>query len=242
MKENKTTQLYIDDHIVMLTAYPAPEVHEHLAAHLLIATDAVLSCRIDGEEVSGRAILIASNVAHTASVTSGRMYMFMFDETSADTESLKRNFLRDSKYCIIDESVYRQMHHYMNEDLPTFDNEVRKILELSVSTTRSMDERIANAIAYLRKKQPLEENIIDILSKEAFLSKSRFSHLFKKEIGVALNSYLVMVKIRKTYEFFLSGISLTDACLQAGFNSSSHFSATCKKTFGLSFTTFSKTV
>lgn len=58
-----------------------------------------------------------------------------------------------------------------------------------------------------------------------YLSKSRLSHLFKEETGMTLHSYLAFEKLRKTHEYYLNGESLTDSCIKAGFNSSSHSSS-----------------
>ena len=72
------------------------------------------------------------------------------------------------------------------------------------------------------------------LSRLVYLSQSRLSHIFKQQTGITLHSYLAFEKLHKTHQYYIEGKTLTEACLLAGFSSSSHFSATCKRMFGMS--------
>lgn len=242
MQNDRTNQLYVDDHILIKVEYPTPEKHAHLAIHLLIASCGILSCQIYGQKVEGKAILIASCVEHTCCAKEGKMLVFLFDETSVYAEYIKENYLCGRAYCVLEEALASEIQKNVTEDLPKFDIWIRKRMGLLMQTSLKIDKRIDDAITYLKERRPFEEDMNSVLSRNACLSKSRFSHLFKQETGVPLNRYLVMVKMRKTYEFFLDGESLTEACVQAGFDSPSHFAATCKKMFGISFSMFRKTI
>nr|WP_242846410.1 helix-turn-helix transcriptional regulator [Clostridium botulinum] len=80
------------------------------------------------------------------------------------------------------------------------------------------------------------------LAKKVFLSRSRLTHLFKEETKISLNSFLIILKISKSYEYILSGKTITEACIKAGFYSPSHFATTNKKMFGISASAFRKDV
>lgn len=69
----------------------------------------------------------------------------------------------------------------------------------------------------------------------ACLSQSRLSHLFKESVGISLHRYLAWEKMRKGYVNYRKYGSITEAAMRAGFDSPSHFAATCKRMFGLSF-------
>ena len=81
---------------------------------------------------------------------------------------------------------------------------------------------------------------MDILSEKLNLSKSRVSHIFKENIGISIKRYLVLEKMKKCYEYFKTTGSITNASINAGFYSSSHFATTCKKMFGISFSELEK--
>ncbi|GMQ63960.1 hypothetical protein AN2V17_31970 [Vallitalea sp. AN17-2] len=57
---------------------------------------------------------------------------------------------------------------------------------------------------------------------------------------ISLASFFVMAKMHKPYNYYMRGENLTTASIHAGFDSPSHFSATCKKMFGLSFSDFKR--
>jgi len=64
--------------------------------------------------------------------------------------------------------------------------------------------------------------------------------LFKENVGISLHRYLAMDKMRKGYIHFQKYGSITEASMRAGFDSPSHFAATCKRMFGISFSEFIK--
>ena len=105
---------------------------------------------------------------------------------------------------------------------------------------RMTDERIQNVMTYLKTSDSISGDIIKRLCEEACLSESRLSHLFKEQMGIALGRYLVLEKMKKGYLHYRRTGNITDAALNAGFDSPSHFAATCKRMFGISFSEFIK--
>ncbi|MCD7814986.1 MAG: helix-turn-helix transcriptional regulator [Lachnospiraceae bacterium] len=104
----------------------------------------------------------------------------------------------------------------------------------------SMDERIKNALETLKSLESVEADTISKLAAEAGISVSRFSHLFKENVGIALRRYLALEKIRKSYIHLLKSGNITDAAMMAGFDSPSHLASTCKRMFGISLSDFMK--
>ena len=78
--------------------------------------------------------------------------------------------------------------------------------------------------------------VMDELASRECLSKSRLSHLFTQEMGISLHRYLAFCKMAKASASIAGGASLTDAAIRAGFDSSSHLSATMRRMFGISLT------
>ncbi|MBR5590704.1 MAG: helix-turn-helix transcriptional regulator, partial [Anaerotignum sp.] len=72
------------------------------------------------------------------------------------------------------------------------------------------------------------------VAEAVFLSESRFSHLFKEQVGMTFSAYLIYQRIMKVYTQVLDGKSITEAALAAGFSGSSHFADVNRRVFGLS--------
>ena len=230
------TEFFISEHVLMYAAYPAPEEHAHLALHLIVAPTGTVRSRINGTTVEGAAMLIASDVPHTSENPDGPLLLFLFDETGADAGALKRRFLRGQPYCLPDEALARALRDAWHGDLAAFDAEVMALLGLNGLHSRRMDERIAETLAALQRADSIDGTTIDTLCERVCLSRSRLSHLFKEQTGIALNRYLVFARMRKFTDYYRRSGNITDACLRAGFDTPSHFAATCKRMFGISVT------
>lgn len=245
MKEikGKTRLLYRNAYLLMRSGYPTPELHKHLAVHLLFAATGKLTCQIGKEQICGGGICIASDVEHTAVAEGGEMLVFLFDETSSYAALLKERFLRNQDYVRLDEALVEEIRFLWEGtggDLERFDSEMLKALKMTGNAPEQYDERVRIMLKELRDMETIPSDILDILSKKVCLSKSRMSHLFKENVGIAPSRYLVFEKMRKCYQYYMQTGNLTRACMQAGFDSSSHFAAVCKRMFGISFSEFSK--
>jgi two-component system response regulator YesN len=72
------------------------------------------------------------------------------------------------------------------------------------------------------------------ISKAAFLSVSRLSHLFKEQMGITLIDYVTNVRINHSKELLLStDKSCTNICFEVGYNNQSYFTRTFKQIVGL---------
>ena len=77
------------------------------------------------------------------------------------------------------------------------------------------------------------DHSVEKYAEELCVSTSRFSHLFSEQVGVSLKSYLTLHQLEKAYQEILGGSSITEAAMNAGFDSPSHFAATVKRLMGL---------
>jgi AraC family transcriptional regulator of arabinose operon len=96
------------------------------------------------------------------------------------------------------------------------------------------DERIEKVLHFISAhyEQPLT---LDALAKQVFLSPSRFSHLFKLQIGQAPMRYLEAYRLERAAEKLLSGRgSIEQVAISVGFNNAFHFSTRFRKQFGRS--------
>ena len=101
------------------------------------------------------------------------------------------------------------------------------------------DERVESALKYVQSNLQEPLTCSDV-AKHVFLSEGRFSHLFKEQVGMTFAAYLIYQRVMKTYVEIIDGKSITEAAIEAGFSSSTHFAETSKRLFGLSASTIRK--
>jgi AraC family transcriptional regulator len=93
------------------------------------------------------------------------------------------------------------------------------------------DERILRAVAYInvRLDAPLT---LEEVAAEAYLSPSRFRHLFAEETGMGLRPYVLWRRFLRAWALVMAGESLTAAAHGAGFADAAHLSRTSRQMFG----------
>lgn len=79
-----------------------------------------------------------------------------------------------------------------------------------------------------------DEISLSQLAKEAYISASHLSFLFKRDVGVPFKTILAAVRIEKARQLLLDNRqqSITEICLDAGFGDLSHFERTFKRLVG----------
>jgi AraC family transcriptional regulator len=93
------------------------------------------------------------------------------------------------------------------------------------------DERILKAIAYINGHLNTSLTLKQVAG-EAFLSPSRFRHLFVQQTGTALRPYVLWRRFLRAWEAVMRGGSLSTAAHEAGFADSAHFTRTSHRMFG----------
>lgn len=239
---------YFFDHIFFKAFYPAPSMHRHFAKHMIFALDGLLHCKINGDECTCRGIVIQSNCMHTVLSDKMPMLVYLFDETCKRAECLNELYLKGADYAVLSDTLCGKVCAVLDEKTnvaqadekcgirPGTDEKILKICGLEREGVLEYDKRIRRVLDIIDTSESLEAGIMSALCKEAFLSESGLSHLFRKQVGISIASYLVFAKLSKTYRYVLAGESVTDAAVRAGFSSASHFAAVNKKLFGLSIT------
>lgn len=70
-------------------------------------------------------------------------------------------------------------------------------------------------------------------AKQAGLSESRFSHVFRSNVGVPMRTYRRWLRLRAGIVFALSGLELVGAAHDAGFADQADFARACREAFGV---------
>jgi AraC-like DNA-binding protein len=77
-----------------------------------------------------------------------------------------------------------------------------------------------------------EELPIDRIASACFLNRSYLMHLFRKEMGCTLGSYITEKRLFTAQTLIRSGTPITEACLQSGFSGYSSFYRAYRRKFG----------
>jgi AraC family transcriptional regulator len=93
------------------------------------------------------------------------------------------------------------------------------------------DQRILRAISYIKSHLDSELTLEEVAG-EAYLSPSRFRHLFVEETGMALRPYILWRRFVRVWELLTDGASLSTAAHRAGFADAAHLSRTSRRMFG----------
>lgn len=71
------------------------------------------------------------------------------------------------------------------------------------------------------------------LAISIYLSPSRLRHLFREQIGISIQQYILWQKLMIALSASVGGVSLTDAAHEAGFSDLAHLSRTFRQMFGI---------
>jgi AraC-like DNA-binding protein len=94
------------------------------------------------------------------------------------------------------------------------------------------DERILRAVKYVNEH--LHEPVtLAQVARVAFLSPSRFRHLFAAQTGMGLRQYILWRRFVSVWQHRMSGASLSAAAHAAGFADSAHLTRTSRRMFGI---------
>ncbi|ACA56904.1 helix-turn-helix domain-containing protein [Clostridium botulinum] len=233
------------DPMLILADYKSPERHKHLASHIIISLGGEMKWQIESKNIKCRGICIDSNVVHTGTIVKEGSIIFLFTEISRYASSIKQKHLNGNSYAILnDDVVDRMIKKYENHqnDKETLDEILLQQCGIYNSDNHRYEKRVEEILSYISGLKTIEHSIVDDLSNHIYVSKSRLSHLFREQTGMTLHSYLAFEKLRKTYKYFCEGMNITEACILAGFDSSSHCASTCKRMFGISLRDVYKTI
>jgi len=217
-------------------------VHAHYAIQIAFGSQPGIRFRPSEREAwteYGGAI-IPSRQPHSmdATVVPFNVVMFVEPETR-EGRALSEIYLRDGIAALPDDKlagVVPQVFAAWREQ-----RTVRAVSEAARHVVRALtggvepavvsDERILRAISYI--KRHLDSALtLEEVAGEAYLSPSRFRHLFVEQTGMALRPYILWRRFLHVWELLTAGASLSTAAHRAGFADAAHLSRTSRRMFG----------
>lgn len=235
------TKLYeANNHILIHTGYGSPGRHCHQAAHILISMGDNMCITADGTEYVCRGIMIPSGTVHRVDCCGNAVLVFLYDCTTDIAGQIRHTQSIAEECCQKITAAYSDFERECTSDnYDKFESYLRTLLGFSGSVPRVKDERILMAMQYIRS-MCAEKLTCQQVADRVYLSQSRFSHLFREQVGMTFASYLIYQRIMYVYVQVIQGSGITEAALEAGFSGSSHFADTNRRVFGLPASTVTR--
>lgn len=235
--------IYQKNRIVLFSEYEDPKLHKHFSKHILVSNQPFI-CLVNECQYHVRSMIVQSQILHSVKKEkNAKMVVFLIDEPSSLSKRIDREYLQGKDSDQLPHQMEKNMIHLIDGgcSLDEIDAYMMEQFYFDKLDASSYDDRILYAIKYIDESENLNNEIYELLPKKTFLSKSRFLHLFKEEVGIDLRNFLLLKRMEKTYDYILKkNMSITEAAMLSGFSSSSHFSDACKKHYGISLTDFLK--
>lgn len=218
-----------------------PVLHSHSAAHIMISLENEIEVILEKEKIHCRGILIPSGMTHTADTGENKVLVFLFDITTNIAKQMNEISVLEDE--LVD-AVVKEYHVFVGGEKSVSDyrkvvTNVYKCVNMGELEPVVMDKRVESALKYMQTNLHEPLTCSDV-ANYVFLSEGRFSHLFKEQVGMTFAAYLIYQRVMKTYVEIINGKSITEASIEAGFSSSTHFAEKSKRLFGLSASSIKK--
>lgn len=220
--------------------------HKHWMLQLFFALENDLIINIAGKEIKCICIVVNTDIKHSFSAQNKPIFSMLIDAISPLALGLKETYLHSKNYHIFDNNriVEMQGDALFKESITikSYENFVFSLFEamnIKICSNDGYHERIHKVIEQLKICDCLDHAINEI-ADNIFISPSRLSHHFKEQTGMPLKSYILLHMVKRAYLHLLQNGNITNAALEAGFDSPSHFAATSKKLTGMSASNISK--
>jgi len=210
-------------------------IHQHAVIQLLLSMKHPFFVRTENSDwIRTKAVIINSNMRH-------EMKDFRGSFVSVTIVPERRRGVHLQKYVLKGVGIkfldYKKIPHFMDQfrkcveancDCSVAFHICENLID-SLTGVRgfkgNLDERIFNIMDWIQNNlsEPISaKKLAEIIS----LSEDRFLHFFKEQLGLPLRQYVLYQRTLAATKEFLSGKSLTEAALEAGFSDSAHFTRT----------------
>jgi len=236
---------FSQDHISFLTNKVDADDHSHHYIQFTVGLEQPVSITVEGQLVQAPGLFLQSSVIHQLQGHQQWQWYMLINPESTLGELVKRTYLQNSNVSILGHDQVDQLRQLATKQLYSITSQndynqsmsrFMQILRLQEQENHQLefdpDDRIGDVLLAI-EMFPSHNLTVRALSQHMYISESRLSHIFKQKVGISLASYIVHYKLRTAFQAIFSGISMTEAAVEAGFSSSSHFSKTVRDKLGM---------
>jgi AraC family transcriptional regulator len=181
-----------------------------------------------GSSLSVRADVLAE-VASRAIASAEGEHRLRFRRLSISTQS---------RACLLDHLLARSLERDPAPDRLALEEQLLHLLEVAIGEVE-LPQPSSNGGRKVRKAKALiaaqysERLLLSDIATELAVSPYHLCHLFRRETGTTVHSYLKAVRLRASLDRILEGQRLVEVAFDVGFASHSHLSAAFKEAFGM---------
>ena len=214
--------------------------HEHHALQIVIAIDGEVGIKGKrGDWHMCRGAIVRHDVVHSFNANGALEAMLFVDPESTEGVCL-RSGLRDDITIVPGPRLAAPIAEFKRfVDQPLDSMPVPELIKTSVQSlcsgpppTRRLDERVTRVLEAIRGSDELRMSIEDAAAM-AFLSPSRFAHLFKQQVGLPFRRYMLWRKLTRAMLVIGRNQTISTAAHEADFADAAHLTRTFYQMVGL---------
>jgi AraC family transcriptional regulator len=214
--------------------------HSHHAIQVVVAIEGEVGIRGERDEWRMcRGAIVRPDVVHSFNANRALEAMLFVDPESAEGVWLQAS-LRSDITVVPDarlEGCIGELRRFVDEPFESMG--VQAVIKHCVQTlspgvppSRRLDERVTRVLAAIRDSDELRISIDDAAAK-AFLSPSRFAHLFKEQVGLPFRRYMLWRKLTRAMLLIGRHRNISTAAHEADFSDAAHLTRTFYQMVGL---------
>jgi len=214
--------------------------HQHHAIQIVVAMDGVLAvCGLDELWRQGPGIIVRSDVVHSFNAQGARGAMLFVDPESTEGSWLGTTLEDDitmvpAARLVSSVSELRRLAGRASEasDISAVIRHCVHALTSGVPVKRRIDPRVTAVLDRIHGSDELRISL-ESAAEMAFLSPSRFAHLFTDQMGLPFRRYVLWRKLTRAMVAIGSGQTIGAAAHAADFADAAHLTRTFYQMFGM---------
>ncbi|MCU1233691.1 MAG: Helix-turn-helix, AraC protein [Candidatus Solibacter sp.] len=214
--------------------------HAHHAIQIVVALDGMVAvCGEDNRWRRGPGIIVQPDVVHSFDCNGAMGAMLFVDPESNEGAWLHRAL--EQEIAVVPDarlaSSVSELRTFIEQPIESM--EVGDLIRHCVHAlspgappARRLDQRITNVLDSIRARDDLRVSL-DEAAQLAFLSPSRFAHLFKDQVGLPYSRYMLWRKLTRAMVAIASERTIAAAAHAADFADAAHLTRTFYQMVGM---------
>jgi AraC family transcriptional regulator len=214
--------------------------HAHHAIQIVLSLDRPLSISA-GEDAwqEGRGIIVLPDVVHRYNGNGASAAMLFVDPESAEGVWLRKSVGGD--IAVVPDArvdaacgglAKLAADPFAAVGIRTIVRDCVQSLSAGVPPARHLDPRVTAVLRHIRESDDLRISL-ETAAASAFLSPSRFQHLFKQQVGLAFRRYMLWRKLTRAMLSIGRERTLSAAAQASDFSDAAHLTRTFYQMFGI---------
>jgi AraC-like DNA-binding protein len=226
--------------LAMGRAHGVVPPHAHHAIQIVVALDGeIAACGSDERWKTGRGVIIGTDVEHSYDSRDAFAAMLFVDPESTEGIWLGSS-LQDEITFVPERQVamcvaeLKRFHEHPMESLEpgALIRHCVQTLSAGAPPARRIDRRVTTVLRQIQQSDDLRMSL-EAAAAAAFLSPSRFAHLFKQQLGLPFRRYLLWRKLTRAMLVIGREGTATAAAHAADFADAAHLTRTFSQMFGI---------